>query len=92
MVVSFGYLVLRQVLQLIVLGLRGERAKEVEATRGAIHARMVKKVVIGATPTGAGRRDRRREMARAAASPRVFCAVRSSIRMALGSSCPLEAT
>jgi hypothetical protein len=29
MVVSFGYLVLRQVLQLIVLGLRGERAKEV---------------------------------------------------------------
>jgi hypothetical protein len=30
MVVSFGYLVLYQVLQLIVLGLRGERAKEVE--------------------------------------------------------------
>jgi hypothetical protein len=30
MVVSFGYLVLRQVMQLIVLGLRGERAKEVE--------------------------------------------------------------
>jgi len=30
MVVSFGYLVLRQVLQLIVLGLGGERAKEVE--------------------------------------------------------------
>jgi hypothetical protein len=30
MVLSFGYLVLRQVLQLIVLGLRGERAKEVE--------------------------------------------------------------
>jgi putative transposase len=30
MVVSFGYLMLRQVLQLIVLGLRGERAKEVE--------------------------------------------------------------
>jgi len=30
MVVSFGYLVLRQVLQLIVLGLRGERAKEIE--------------------------------------------------------------
>ncbi|MEV7630368.1 integrase catalytic region [Actinoplanes sp. NPDC089786] len=30
MVVSFAYLVLRQVLQLIVLGLRGERAKEVE--------------------------------------------------------------
>jgi putative transposase len=30
MVVSFGYLVLRQVLQLIVLGLRGERANEVE--------------------------------------------------------------
>jgi putative transposase len=30
MVVSFGYLVLRQVLQLIVLGMRGERAKEVE--------------------------------------------------------------
>jgi hypothetical protein len=29
MVLSFGYLVLRQVLQLIVLGLRGERAKEV---------------------------------------------------------------
>jgi putative transposase len=30
MVVSFGYLILRQVLQLIVLGLRGDRAKEVE--------------------------------------------------------------
>jgi putative transposase len=30
MVVSFGYLILRQVLQLIVLGLGGERAKEVE--------------------------------------------------------------
>ena len=30
MVVSFGYLVLRQVLQLIVLGLRGERVKEIE--------------------------------------------------------------
>src|SRR3954454_14562324 len=30
MILSFGYLVLRQVLQLIVLGLRGERAKEVE--------------------------------------------------------------
>jgi putative transposase len=30
MIVSFGYLILRQVLQLIVLGLRGERANEVE--------------------------------------------------------------
>jgi putative transposase len=30
MVISFGYLVLRQVLQLIVLGMRGERVKEVE--------------------------------------------------------------
>jgi hypothetical protein len=30
MIVSFGYLVLRQVLQLMVLGLRGERSKEVE--------------------------------------------------------------
>ena len=30
MVVSFGYLILRQVLQLIVLGLRGDRANEVE--------------------------------------------------------------
>jgi len=30
MVVSFGYLVLRQVPQLIVLGLRGERVKEIE--------------------------------------------------------------
>jgi len=30
MVVSFGYLILRQALQLIVLGLRGDRAKEVE--------------------------------------------------------------
>ena len=30
MVVSFGYLILRQVLQLIVLGMRGERSKEVE--------------------------------------------------------------
>jgi transposase InsO family protein len=30
MVVSFGYLVLRQVLQLIVLGMQGERAKEIE--------------------------------------------------------------
>jgi hypothetical protein len=28
MVVSFGYLILRQALQLIVLGLRGDRAKE----------------------------------------------------------------
>jgi hypothetical protein len=30
MVVSFGYLILRQVLQLIVLSLRGDRAKEIE--------------------------------------------------------------
>ena len=30
MVVSFGYLILRQVLQLIVVGMRGERVKEVE--------------------------------------------------------------
>jgi hypothetical protein len=30
MVVSFGYLILRQALRLIVLGLRGDRAKEVE--------------------------------------------------------------
>jgi hypothetical protein len=30
MVVSFGYLILRQVLQLIVLGMCGDRAKEVE--------------------------------------------------------------
>jgi len=30
MVVSFGYLILRQVLQLIVLGMRGEGAKEIE--------------------------------------------------------------
>jgi putative transposase len=30
MIVSFGYLILRQVLQLIVLGMRGERSKEVE--------------------------------------------------------------
>jgi hypothetical protein len=30
MVLSLGYLILRQVLQLVVLGLRGERAKEVE--------------------------------------------------------------
>jgi hypothetical protein len=30
MVVSFGYLVLRQVLQLIVLGMRSERSREVE--------------------------------------------------------------
>ena len=30
MVLSFGYLVLRHVLQLIVLGLRGDRANEVE--------------------------------------------------------------
>jgi putative transposase len=30
MIVSFGYLILRQVLQLIVLGMRGERANEVE--------------------------------------------------------------
>jgi hypothetical protein len=29
-IVSFGYLILRQMLQLIVLGMRGERAKEVE--------------------------------------------------------------
>src|SRR3954463_7648028 len=30
MILSFGYLVLRQVMQLIVLSLRGERAKEIE--------------------------------------------------------------
>jgi transposase InsO family protein len=30
MILSFGYVVLRQLLQLIVLGMRGERAKEVE--------------------------------------------------------------
>src|SRR5258708_9887023 len=30
MIVSLGYLILRQTLQLIVLGMRGERAKEVE--------------------------------------------------------------
>ena len=30
MILSFGYLVLRVVLQLIVLGRRGERAKEIE--------------------------------------------------------------
>jgi hypothetical protein len=44
MIVSFGYLILRQLLQLIVLGLRGERANEVEilvlrhrAPRGAMN-------------------------------------------------------
>src|SRR5437763_3789257 len=30
MIVSFGYLILRQLLQLVVLGMRGERANEVE--------------------------------------------------------------
>lgn len=30
MTVSFGYLILRQMLQLIMLGIRGERSKEVE--------------------------------------------------------------
>ena len=30
MIVSFGYLILRQMLQLIVLGMRGERSNEVE--------------------------------------------------------------
>ena len=30
MVVSFGYLILRQALQLIVLGMRSDRAKEIE--------------------------------------------------------------
>ena len=30
MIVSFGYLILRQVLQLIMLGMRGERLKEIE--------------------------------------------------------------
>src|SRR5438874_8787066 len=30
MILSFGYLVLRQMLYLVVLGLRGERSKEVE--------------------------------------------------------------
>jgi hypothetical protein len=30
MVVSFGYLILRQLLQFIVLGIRGERSKEAE--------------------------------------------------------------
>jgi putative transposase len=30
MIVSFGYLILRQLLQLIVLGMRGERVNEVE--------------------------------------------------------------
>ncbi len=30
MILSFGYLVLRQILQLIVLGMHGERSKDVE--------------------------------------------------------------
>jgi len=30
MIVSFGYLILRQLMQLIVLGMRGERVNEVE--------------------------------------------------------------
>jgi hypothetical protein len=30
MILSFGYLVLRQILRLIVLGMRGERSKDVE--------------------------------------------------------------
>jgi putative transposase len=30
MVVPFGYLILRQVLQSIVMGMRGDRAKEIE--------------------------------------------------------------
>jgi hypothetical protein len=44
MIASFGYLILRQVLQLIVLVVRGERSKEVEilvlrhrAPRGAMN-------------------------------------------------------
>jgi hypothetical protein len=44
MIVSFGYLILRHVLQLIVQGMRGERANEVEilvlrhrAPRGAMN-------------------------------------------------------
>jgi hypothetical protein len=35
MVLSFGYLILRQTLQLTVLGMRGERSKEAELWRSS---------------------------------------------------------